>query len=244
MGKHWYRNEQLNKNRLLSDDDVIPNGYTRKAYSDFQSRIHADELHNNFGKHHSEETKCKISDWNKGKIVSKESRQKMSESAKKRDWSNFHPNHKGENNPRYGVRYTMTDDKREKFISKRYATMKKNNSFNKSKPEEEFYQRLLESYDESEIVRQYSDKRYPFKCDFYIIPEDKFIECHYSWTHGDMPFNPESRECQELLEKWQSKTTGNDYYSQAIKTWTVRDVQKRKIAEENNLNIEFIYKYR
>ena len=37
-----------------------------------------------------------------------------------------------------------------------------------------------------------------------------------------------------MLEKWKSKKS--KYYDNAIDTWTVRDVKKRKCAEGNHLN--------
>ena len=61
-----------------------------------------------------------------------------------------------------------------------------------------------------------------------------YIECNYHWTHGFRPFCAEDNECIKLLNKWKEGNT--KYYNNAITTWTVRDVQKRKVAKENNLN--------
>ena len=127
-------------------------------------------------------------------------------------------------------------------IEKRYETMRKNNSFNKSKPEEQYYQYLLTQYEEQDIVRQYKDvDRYPFNCDFYIISEDKFIECNYHWTHGPHPFDVNNDDDIQLLYKWKQKAKESDFYATAIHVWTDLDVKKLKISKENNLNIEFIY---
>ena len=38
----------------------------------------------------------------------------------------------------------------------------------------------------------------------------------------------------EELEYWKSKNT--KFYDNAITTWTIRDVEKRKIAKNNKLN--------
>ena len=55
--------------------------------------------------------------------------------------------------------------------------MKKNNSYGKSREEDNYYKQLLSIYSSEDIVRQYYDKeRYPFHCDFYIKSEDLFIE--------------------------------------------------------------------
>ena len=48
----------------------------------------------------------------------------------------------------------------------------------------------------------------------------------------------DNNEDQLILEQWKEKNT--KFYDNAITTWTIRDINKRKIAKENNLNyIEF-----
>ena len=112
-------------------------------------------------------------------------------------------------------------------------TKRKNNSFNISKPEEQLYKDIYKIY--PSVKRQYNkDERYPFNCDFYIKELDMFIELQGSWTHGGHPFSNDSKEDQLILEKWKLKDT--KYYDNAITTWTIRDVNKRKTAKKNNLN--------
>lgn len=130
------------------------------------------------------------------------------------------------------------------FKEKRYQTMKANGTLNvqDSKAEQQFYQKLLERYSYDDIVRQYFDKeRYPFRCDFYIISEDKFIEIHANWTHGGRPYDPNDEFCQMQLEAWQEKAKTSQYYQNAIYTWTVLDVKKLETARKNNLNFDVIY---
>ena len=243
MSKHWYRNNALDNNKLLSDNDVIPEGYSQEAYSKFQSKLQSGENHPNYGKHRSLETRHKISKGNLGKKHTEETKRHLSEIAKGRKRPNFHPNHKGKNNPRYGVKWKMPEKTKEHFLKTRHETMKRNNSFVKSKAEEEYYLYLLETYDSDDIIRQYKSNVYPFACDFYIKSLDKYIECNFNWTHGPHLFNKNNAEDIALLEKWESKTNGNDYYSQAIYVWTDLDVRKYNIAKQNNLNIEFIYNH-
>lgn len=119
--------------------------------------------------------------------------------------------------------------------------MRENNTFNKSKPEDEYYEYLKTLYNEDDIIRQYKDERYPFACDFYIKSQDLFIECNYSWTHGGHLFNSDSEEDQQTLAEWQEKAKTSDFYKNAIETWTVRDVKKHETAKANNLNYEVIY---
>ena len=75
---------------------------------------------------------------------------------------------------------------------------------------------------------------YPYNCDFYIKSLDLYIELQGTWVHGSEPYNPENPEHIKIVEFWKSKNT--KFYNKAIEIWTIRDVEKRKIASENNLN--------
>lgn len=120
---------------------------------------------------------------------------------------------------------------------KRYLTHKKNNSFNASKPEDEFYEFLLSIFREEDVERHYKDDpRYPFACDFYIRSQDLFIELNLFFVHGFHWFNENDPADLETLSLWKERTTGKDLYSGAIYVWTVSDPQKRKTAQDNNLN--------
>lgn len=112
-----------------------------------------------------------------------------------------------------------------------------NHTFNSSRIEDKTYSLLIEKY--GEVKRQYKDERYPFMCDFYIPKLDLFIECNYHWTHGGHPYNDQDIKDQEKLNKWKSRNT--KYYNNAIYTWTVRDVNKRKLAKKNDINYVEIY---
>lgn len=131
--------------------------------------------------------------------------------------------------------------KKNNSVHKMEETKKINQSFNKSKPEDNYYEYLKTIYNEDDIIRQYKDERYPFACDFYIKSEDLFIECNYSWTHGGHLFNPDSKEDQKTLAEWQEKAKTSDFYKNAIETWTVRDTKKHETAKANNLNYEVLY---
>ena len=124
----------------------------------------------------------------------------------------------------------------DKIINKQIETKKKNNSFHISKSEEVTYQLLKEKY--KDVERQYKSDVYPFACDFFIPSLDLYIECNYHWTHGGHPYDKNNKEDQLILEQWKKKNT--KFYNNAINTWTIRDVKKRTVAKENNLNyIEF-----
>ena len=121
------------------------------------------------------------------------------------------------------------------FQQKRIDTMRKRGTFNTSKPEEESYELIKKVY--PDVIRQYKCERYPWCCDFYIPSKDLFIECNYHWTHGGHPYNENNTLDVELLNKWKESTK---YYNNAATTWSVYDVNKRKLASINKLNyIEF-----
>ena len=119
---------------------------------------------------------------------------------------------------------------------KQQETKRKNHTFNVSKPENETYRILKEKY--SDIKYQYKSKEYPFICDFYIPNLNLYIECNYHWTHGNHPYNEYNNDDINITKIWKSKNS--KFYNNAIYTWTIRDVNKRNIAKQNNLNyIEF-----
>lgn len=158
---------------------------------------------------------------------------------------------------KYGVKSTWCQDKKfdtlkrkygsiyvlqnKEISNKRYNTLKRNNSFNISKPEEELYLYIKEKF--PEVKRQYKDKeRYPFYCDFYIPELDLFLELNGNWTHGKHKYDPNSKEDNDILEKMKTRSlSGHKYYDNAINTWTLRDPLKRKIALKNNLNFKEVW---
>lgn len=166
-----------------------------------------------------QEVKDKISKKNKGHRVNQEVVNKLQEYNK-----------------------NMTKEQLKMRASKAFLTKKKNNSFNKSKPEEDLYNYLLKENVNKTIFRQYKDKkRYPYYCDFYILEDDLFIELNAHWTHGGRPFDSNDIECLKKLDKWKEKAKTSKFYQTAIEVWTVRDVEKQKVAKENKLNYKVIY---
>lgn len=117
-------------------------------------------------------------------------------------------------------------------------TKKKNNSFKTSKPEDILYELLCEKFSKTDVIRQYTDNRYPFKCDFYIKALDLFIELNASWTHDDHWFNPNDKNDLAKIDEWHYEATAHHklFYFSAIETWTKRDIEKRNIAIKNKLN--------
>ena len=146
---------------------------------------------------------------------------------------------------KYGVAHPRMLEKSKLHMSKimsseymqkrRYDTIKKNKTFYSSKPEKEILNRLKEKF--PDVIYQYRDKeRYPFNCDYYIPSLDLFIELHFHWTHGKHPFDKDNIEDIEILNKLIEKGKEKEFYNGQIRTWTIRDVNKRETAKKNNLN--------
>lgn len=142
-----------------------------------------------------------------------------------------------------GIHYKLESQILQNKLDKEYQTKKKNNTFNTSKPEEILYKQLITENPGKKIYRQYKDpERYPFYCDFYIVEDDLFIELNNHWSHGEKPYDPNDPECIKLLSVWKEKAKESQFYANAIKTWTERDVAKFETARKNNLNYKVIYK--
>ena len=154
---------------------------------------------------------------------------------------------------KYGVEcYTQTEKYKDTIkkcnserVKKIFETKKQHKTSNSSQIEELFEQFLTNK----NIVfeRQYTDNRYcdengyEFHCDFYIPVYDLFIEIQGNWTHGKHPFDSSNPDDVEIVKNWKSKKS--PYYDKAIDDWTNRDVKKRNIANQNDLNyLEFFTK--
>lgn len=123
-----------------------------------------------------------------------------------------------------------------KSINKRIQ----NNTWSTSKPEEELYLYIKERF--PSVKRQYKDKeRYPYFCDFYIPELDLFLELNGTWTHGNHPYDMNSKEDNSILNIWKEKSKEHPMYLSAIKTWVVSDVNKRNKAKENHLNFKEVW---
>ena len=135
---------------------------------------------------------------------------------------------------RYGVDNVMQVPE---IKEKMFNTCKVNGSFGPhSKLEDKVFEKLIKKF--NTVERQYKEKRYPFACDFYIPDIDLFIECQFHPSHGKHPFNKLNNEDKILSE--QIKDTEYIIGQASYEVWTIRDVNKREIAKQNNLNyLEF-----
>lgn len=157
---------------------------------------------------------------------------------------------------KYGVENPMQTQYYKNLISsilssneiqeKIYNTKLLNNSFNISYQEDVCFDLLKEKY--SDCIRQYKSDLYPYNCDFYIPSLNLYIEYNGSHYHHYHPFNinddNDLNELNRLKEKAENsnahKNGKKSQYDNIIYTWTILDVKKRNIAQQNNLNyIEF-----
>ena len=148
---------------------------------------------------------------------------------------------------KYGVEYYSQSKEFQNGLKsmmlKSHETKKKNNSYTKSKKEDEIYYFLIEQFGYSDIIRQYRDERYYnkitknlFACDFYIKSLDLFLEYDGIWTHKPQ-YLPEI-EKEKMLQIWKNKSKTSYYYECALVSYKY-DCFKREISKENNLNIQF-----
>ena len=142
---------------------------------------------------------------------------------------------------KYGVEYwTQTTEARERMrnfmrIHAHEIAEKKrlNGTLNTSRGEVMLYHMLVEKFGFDDVFTEYDlDLRYPFRCDFYIKSRDMFIELNAHWSHGCHWYGS-GRGDVALSEAW---SQGSDGYRAAFDVWTVRDVMKREVARQSNLN--------
>ena len=129
---------------------------------------------------------------------------------------------------KYGENYI------ELFIEKGKNTKLKNGTYATSKIEQELFKELKTQYGENNIIHNYKSEQYPFACDFYIKTYNLYIEIQGNWTHGKHPYDINDINDNNILNKWKNKKT--QYYNSAINVWTIKDVNKRNLAKEHNLN--------
>ena len=141
-------------------------------------------------------------------------------------------------NKKYGVNWISNIPGVSKKISEHgYKTKLKNGTLNTSIIEDKIKNYLIEH--NIEFKQQYKSKEYPYSCDFYFPSKDLYVEIQAHWTHGGHPYNKNNIEDINIIEKWKAKNT--KYFNNAINTWTVRDVNKRNTATQNNLNYVEIF---
>ncbi len=139
----------------------------------------------------------------------------------------------------------------QEWFEKQCCTKDKNGTHNASKAENALYEILKIIYPNTR--RNYKkDKRYPFKCDFYIPELDLFIEYNEYWHHYIEIYNENNENHKRLIDGWIKKIeekrienpTDKNQYEVALKVFTKSDPQKLKIAIENHLNYLILWNWK
>ena len=186
---------------------------TRSQWSEDEKKQH----HNNFSNGQLNRSK---ESWENSKIKCAQTRSKWS----KERYEQFKQNCKiAASNP--------------EKINQILITKKKNKTTSSSSLEKQFEEYLTSN--NISFEKQYKSVLYPFACDFYIVDKNIYIEIQGNWTHGEHPFDKNNPNDINIVNTWKEKNS--PYYNKAIKDWTVRDVNKRNIAKNNNLNFLEIF---
>lgn len=139
---------------------------------------------------------------------------------------------------KYGYEYALQVPS---IREKGYLTMKQNGNFVTSKLE----RCLIDYLDKNGIIykRQYKSELYPFKCDFYLVDYDLYIEIQGHWHHGYndktkeyVKYGEDIQKTSYLMELWKQKAIYSQSYRDAIEVWSKRDVIKRETVQKNHLN--------
>lgn len=133
------------------------------------------------------------------------------------------------NQEKYGINSLFQNTE---FQQKCHEVKKQKGWTSEHKTETKCYDYVLSRFPDA--IREYSSEEYPFPCDFYVPSEDLYIELNVFWTHGGHYFDKNDINDVKKLEIWKAKNTKN--YDYAIRVWTVKDLEKKHIAEKNNLN--------
>ncbi|MBR6516686.1 MAG: hypothetical protein IKT40_07485 [Bacilli bacterium] len=146
---------------------------------------------------------------------------------------------------RYGITTKeMLDEARKKIdVNKILETKAKNGTFNTSKFEEKLYKSLISIFGEDGVKKEYNDERYcnpntkiPYNCDFYIPSKDLFIELQGHYTHGEHPFDPNNEKDIKKVKFLNENKDKKPSYAKFLEVWCEKDVIKRNVAKDNNLN--------
>lgn len=177
-------------------------------------------------------------------LASNEIKQKIKETCQQKygvNWTSQIPSSrektKQTNLKKYGKEHIFQLERVRKKIGSYEARLKalRTTKANGTRSSLEIYMEKLLKENNISYKQDYNqDKRYPYRCDFYLPTTDTFIEINGYWMHGAHFFDNNNPKDLELLEKWKKGNTSQ--YNRAIYVWTVSDIEKRNVAIKNGIN--------
>lgn len=216
----------------------IPGSYGSKEYIDFiENKYGVDNIQKNKEIREKSKNTTKEHYGVEYAFLSEDAKQKAKENSHakeiKRKIKENNLNKYGYDNPaktpeiKYQIKQTIID-KHMISDSDDRLELSKHELKNASKIEKYLYDRLKNHYT---ILYNASSKLYPYLCDFYIVELDLYIELNITWTHG---FHYYTEDDIDTVERFKNKNSS--YYDNAIYIWTIKDIEKRNCAVQNNLN--------
>ena len=206
--KEWLYDQYVNKRKSITkiakELDIMPETvrlwiHRHEILVRTGSECHSNDLHWNYGKHHSEETKQKISIANARHEVSEETRAKLSEKML------------GEGNPRYGVKLSQDQIERQKSSLIKFYQDHPEAAINLSENRKQFHidhpdvakeqgEYLKQYYkNHPEILEEAAKKRRQYYIDHPLSNEEKIQRAAPIFKYFDE--HPEARKDHSLLMK-------------------------------------------
>ena len=128
-----------------------------------------------------------------------------------------------------------THEEKRAAMEKGHQTKIYNDSYKKSKAEDEYGKTLEQVFGAEDVERQYyKDSRYPYFCDFYVKSKDLFIEYQGYITHCIEPYDELNPKHWDYIEFLDSTAKGSG-------TFTVSDPAKINRAKQTGITLLLIY---
>lgn len=87
-----------------------------------------------------------------------------------------------------------------------------------------------------QYIQEYKDELYPYFCDFYLPEYETYIELNGHFVHQTHLFDKDNHEDVDTLNKYKELAKTSSFYAKVVYIWATLDVEKYRVAKENNLN--------
>ena len=87
-----------------------------------------------------------------------------------------------------------------------------------------------------QYIQEYKDELYPYFCDFYLPEYETYIELNGHFVHQAHLFDKDNHEDVDTLIKYKELAKTSSFYAKVVYIWATLDVEKYRVAKENNLN--------